>query len=280
MDFAIADHLENPQKGKGTCKACKKVVAWSRDKLGAHKRVSCAGSTAVDKDLFRIRKHPKSPRTEASSSHSMDTDETKREPYELTEEIKDEIDAALAKLFFRTGIPFKVADSEAFRSFVKLLNPSYAEVMPKSPAVSGKLLDKEYGSSFGKLTTVLEGCNDLTLISDGWTNVRGDHIVNFLVKAPGHSAIFFKSFNTSGITQNTDAIVAAISGIIEELGAGKFTAVVTDNAPVMRAAWELLEEQYPNISCFGCAAHALNLLIKDLLVPHKDGKKIMTLSTI
>lgn len=38
-----------------------------------------------------------------------------------------------------------------------------------------------------------------------------------------------------------------------------------DNAPVMRNAWEEIERRYPHISANGCAAHGMNLLIKDLL---------------
>ena len=40
------------------------------------------------------------------------------------------------------------------------------------------------------------------------------------------------------------------------VGVNKVTAVITDN---MRAAWDILEAEYPHIFCNGCAAHVFNL---------------------
>ncbi len=38
-----------------------------------------------------------------------------------------------------------------------------------------------------------------------------------------------------------------------------------DNATNMKAAWRILSEKYNHISCYGCAAHTLNLLTKDFV---------------
>lgn len=70
---------------------------------------------------------------------------------------------------------------------------------------------------FQKLNQFLTGSNDLTLITDGWTNTRGDHIVNFLVKSPTQRPMFYKSINTTGIIQNTENVSKAILDVIEVL---------------------------------------------------------------
>jgi Protein of unknown function (DUF 659) len=49
-----------------------------------------------------------------------------------------------------------------------------------------------------------------------------------------------------------------------EIGSEKFSAVVTDNPNVMKAVWKIIEERYPTIAAYGCAAHGVNLLIKDI----------------
>ena len=41
--------------------------------------------------------------------------------------------------------------------------------------------------------------------------------------------------------------------------------VVTDNASNMKKAWRLIEEKYPTIICYGCAAHGLNLIFCDMI---------------
>ena len=52
---------------------------------------------------------------------------------------------------------------------------------------------------------------------------------------------------------------------INEVGPEKLKVLVTDNAPVMRAAWRIVELMFPNIDCIGCAAHSLDLLIEDIM---------------
>lgn len=88
------------------------------------------------------------------------------------------------------------------------------------------------------------------------------------IKSPSQPSMFLKSVDTSGITQNSENIAEEILKVIDEIGAAKFISVVTDNAPVMRGAWNIIEERHPHISAFGCAAHVLNLLVKDILDPH------------
>lgn len=96
----------------------------------------------------------------------------------MTPELRAEIDSMLAKVFYRTD-SLQSLDSAVFRDFVEALSPEYAKEMPKSRCLSGRLLDEEYQKSFNKLNTILEEHENLALVTDGWTNVNGHHIVNF-----------------------------------------------------------------------------------------------------
>lgn len=161
MEVQISDFLRDYNKptNKGTCIACDKEVAWSREKLASQRRANCPNATAEEKERFR----KSAPRTSIGSNiegnSSMDTGDV--DAAVLTTAKKEKIDAALAALRFRTWIPFRVVDSEAFRHFVALLNPTYADTMPKSRTVSGVLLDKEYNKAFEKLQDVLTNANGL-----------------------------------------------------------------------------------------------------------------------
>ena len=53
--------------------------------------------------------------------------------------------------------------------------------------------------------------------------------------------------------------------ICNDLGPQKVFALVTDNAANMKAAWSKVEDSYPHITPIGCAAHALNLLLKNIM---------------
>jgi hypothetical protein len=115
------------------------------------------------------------------------------------------------------------------------------------------------------LNETLATKQNLTLMSDGWTNVRHDHIVNFCIKAPGEQPVFYSSIETNEITQNATAVADSIIDVIQEIGVEKFSCLITDNAPVMQAAWKMIEEKFPRISANGCAAHVMNLLLKDVI---------------
>jgi hypothetical protein len=105
----------------------------------------------------------------------------------------------------------------------------------------------------------------VSIISDGWSNIRNDHLVNFVVVIPFTKPILFKAIDTSGISQTGECIYKDIKQVIDEIGPEKVSSVVTDNAANMQAAWELIEDNYPGIFANGCAAHVLNLLVKDIL---------------
>jgi hypothetical protein len=47
----------------------------------------------------------------------------------------------------------------------------------------------------------------------------------------------------------------------------KFVAVVSDTTSAMKKLWELVEEAYPAVSAYGCQAHVVNLLLKDICKP-------------
>lgn len=263
-DLDISSYLHTYVGGtqKGTCKVCNTAVQWRKDRLGSHKRSNCIGISDEEKLLFAKRKFQE---IEIMYEDSASASGSGTTGAQSAEEKKAAIDELVANLFFRTGIPFRVLDSSAFRDLIRALNPDYAKHMPNAHTLSTKLLDQQHQKSFKKLSKILEENEDLALVTDGWTNVNGHHIVNFVVKAPSQHSVFYKSIDTTGVIQDGGGIAAEIGKVIVELGKGKFKSLVTDNANVMKASWREVEAAYPQISTAGCAAHTLNLLIKDIL---------------
>eukprot|EP00966_Prymnesium_polylepis_P292618 6757838-Prymnesium_polylepis.2 len=51
---------------------------------------------------------------------------------------------------------------------------------------------------------------------------------------------------------------------IRHVGELKVVQVVTDTCSVMKAAWKLIEKEFPWITCTCCAPHVLALLLKDI----------------
>ena len=97
---------------------------------------------------------------------------------------------------------------------------------------------------------------------DGWSNRRNQSIVNYIITTP--SPVFFKSVPTGAQSHTGQFMAREMSDVIKAVGSSKFVGVVTDNASNMRAAWRILEEEFPHLCCYGCAAHGLQLLMNDL----------------
>lgn len=87
--------------------------------------------------------------------------------------------------------------------------------------------------------------------------------MNFIITTP--EPVFFKSIQP-GIERETGIYISSqIKQVLEEVGSMKFTAIITDNASNMKAAWKEISKEYPHIACIGCASHCLNLLINDIM---------------
>ena len=73
---------------------------------------------------------------------------------------------------------------------------------------------------------------------DGWSNIRNELVINFVVSQP--KPVFWKSFRTDLQNHTGEYISTEILKVIEELESecGKMAfAVVTDNASNMKKAW-------------------------------------------
>lgn len=225
-EFQISDFLQNRDNktNRGYCKICLAQVYWSKDRVKSHKRISCTGASAEEKRKFAKRK-PEKDLSHGNQSNDSQNSNTENDLQNLNcsqctlsdEKIKD-IHKKFANFFFRTGVSLRLADSAAFKDFVKSLNASYAAKMPTSKHLSGSLLDNQFKECSSLLDDILTSSKHLTLITDGWTNIRGDHIVNFCIKAPDQKPFFYSSINTSGISQNSQAVANAIIEVIEKLG--------------------------------------------------------------
>ena len=111
---------------------------------------------------------------------------------------------------------------------------------------------------------ILTFTKKITIITDGWSNIRRDHIVNFVLSIPKSKPIYYGFIDCKGTSQTGKQIAFDIIQVIEDIGHNKIVAVVTDNASNMRSSWQIIRNKYPHIFTLGCASHVLNLLVQDL----------------
>ncbi|CAG8835399.1 27303_t:CDS:2, partial [Gigaspora margarita] len=135
--------------------------------------------------------------------------------------------------------------------------------LPTRYSLSNSLLTKEYSGLNTVINYLLNETQFLCLVTDGWSNICKDSIINYMITTP--KPLFYKSVHTKEDQHTAQNIAEGIDKVMQELGVDKFVAIITDNAPNMKAAWRILKNQYPTKVFLGCWAHGINLWIKDIL---------------
>eukprot|EP00965_Chrysotila_dentata_P236241 6201208-Pleurochrysis_carterae.AAC.2 len=85
-----------------------------------------------------------------------------------------------------------------------------------------------------------------TVLVDGWDDVERNHLVNVLVASA--KGMFFqgtKKLLLSGDHEDAELVADIIMAGMKSAGALNVVQVFTNTCSVMRAAWRLVEEQYP-----------------------------------
>ena len=284
----ITEHVTHSGKGKSRstiCNYCKivlKVPAKLRWEQNMRSCVSCPVS--IKKSFPPPKQQSKSVVVIPQEPHSIHSNNTSNLQRDLSHnqvsiennhkvtgwidrmsaEEQERLDTSYSNMFYSTGIPFALANSAAMKSFLKEIRPSWEP--PSAYRIGNSLLDKAYDVFEQCKANLLQQNTQFCLVSDGWSNTNNEHLVNFLAVFPANnqSPILLKTINTSGEEQSSVNIAKEIDSVIIEYGIDLVVGLVTDNAPNMRGAWELLETKYIGFICNGCGAHTFNLLVKDI----------------
>ena len=176
----------------------------------------------------------------------------------------DDLDESFGKMFYHTGIPFRFADSPSLKAFINKLRPAYQ--LPSAKQIAGSILNNVHQKFKRDINNALTNAQHIHLVSDGWSSHRKDHYVNFLAVFVNTemNPLLLKTVNTGDEQQDGPNIAKDFESVIEEVGANKVVSIVTDNAAPMKAAWTILDLKYPGLIINGCAAHTINLLVKDI----------------
>ncbi|XP_039127035.1 uncharacterized protein LOC120263231 [Dioscorea cayenensis subsp. rotundata] len=173
---------------------------------------------------------------------------------------------AFARWCFDACIPFNAMRSPYFKPMVDAIGsigvgykaPSYNDMrvnLLRDCKKECQLFIDSYRSQWANC-----GC---TIMGDGWTDQRQRTLINFLVYYPTGKS-FVKSVDTSDILKDATNLCNLLMEIIEWVGPDNVVHLVTDNASNYVAARRLIHEKYDHIYWSPCAAHCLNLILKDI----------------
>ena len=88
-------------------------------------------------------------------------------------------------------------------------------------------------------------------------------MINIIATSP-KGAMFLKAEDCSGEVKDAPFIADVIMAAIEKIGPSKVVQVITDNAPVCKAAGLIIESRYDHIFWTPCIVHNLNLILEEI----------------
>jgi len=179
----------------------------------------------------------------------------------LTDNEKKELDSMLSKAIYSSGSPLSLLQNLYWKKLFVKIRPAY--VLPTPYQLSNKLLNDEVESIKVFVENLIIGADCLGLMCDGWSNIRNESIINFVITTP--KPVFYKSLPTLTQRHTGNYMANVMIDLIEEVGPGKFYGIVTDNAANMKKAWQEINQKYAHITTYGCIAHSLSLLINYII---------------
>jgi hypothetical protein len=185
---------------------------------------------------------------------------------QLTEAEQKAVQKKLALHYYCSGTSFQRIEDPQFREALQILRPDVK--IPNRKQLAGPLLDQVYLEMSSKIKKKLKEPNTtVCIVTDGWSNVMNDPIVNFIASNSKFS-LFLEAVPTYNQGHTAEWIASNIERVINAVEA-EACGACTDNTSANKAAWKILEEKFPSMFFHGCVSHGLNLLIKDIFAPTK-----------
>eukprot|EP00253_Pinus_taeda_P018744 PITA_18744 len=179
---------------------------------------------------------------------------------------REEIDSRATRCIYACGIPFNVVRSPYWQDMIRAINkapqgykgPNYEKVRTQRLKNEKELVEDILSpihsswSSFG-----------VTIVSDGWKDTRRRPLINIIATSP-KGAMFIKVEDCSGEMKDAQFIANVIIKAIEQIGPNRVVQVITNNAPVCKAAGLVIKGRYDHIFWTPCIVHNLNLILKEI----------------
>lgn len=160
-----------------------------------------------------------------------------------------------------TGCSFNIFEHELWSKFFNKLRPSFK--LPSRKIIGNKYVDEFYAETKHEIDRNLATKKVLHLQCDGWSNIRNEGIMNFIINDP--EPVFAKFVQTGSERHTAEYIEREVEAVVEQYGPEKFSTIIGDNAKNFQKALSNVATKYPNIIPLRCIAHTLNLLCQDIL---------------
>lgn len=169
-------------------------------------------------------------------------------------------------LFFATNyIAFNVASSDTFRAFADALRFS-SMPLPGREGLKTEVSKLEAEMRTELLRRLQDGKAPVAVAIDGWTNVRQTKVTNVVLLSGGNA--FYWCSIANPLDRNTaDWLSAELEPILQALvdKGVRFAAFIADNEAVNGALFKQLLQPFPFLVRVPCAAHTIQLVVKQVM---------------
>lgn len=157
-----------------------------------------------------------SPRAVSSSTSSPSTPRSiamgiSRYVVKTTENQRKQLDEALARAVYMSGLSFSTLEDPFWKYAIGLLRDGYEP--PSAFRLRTSLLMSEYTNVMNCTKTKIKSAECLALITDGWSNIRRECLMNFIVTTP--EPVFLKAVAPGKNRETGDFISTEIFKVIE-----------------------------------------------------------------
>lgn len=168
--------------------------------------------------------------------------------------------------FYLNFISFNVARSPMFIEMCRALvdRAPIGYVPPSSEKLRTALLVKARKEVDKVLQPIKSSwiSSGVSIVSDGWTDTARHPLINFMVYSQ-NGPVFLKAVDALGQYKDAQYMGELFIKVIE-VGIESCVQIITDNAPVCKAAGLIVETKYPQIFWTPCIVHSLNLALKSI----------------
>ncbi|CAL2270771.1 unnamed protein product [Prunus armeniaca] len=186
-------------------------------------------------------------------------------------EAREQCNAKVARMFYTGGLSFHLARNPHYRNsyFRASTLPGY--VPPGYNALRTTLSQQEKRHIERCLQPIKStwSTKGVSVCNDGWTDSQRRPLINIMATCES-GPTFLKGINCDGEYKDKHCIANFLIDSIKEIGYQNVVQVITDNAPVCRAAGLLVEARYPKILWTPCVVHTLNLALKSICSPKQN----------
>nr|XP_020199817.1 uncharacterized protein LOC109785632 [Aegilops tauschii subsp. strangulata] len=212
----------------------------------------------------RIRKTPEE--VVADRHMSKGTQKNMKDYNKKTEEQKDDVDGHVADFLYENCLPLNIVNSRSWEILLEsigqygsdYISPTYHQV--REPLLERAKMWTDNLKGKHEVAWKEYGCS---LMSDGWTDMTGRHLINLLVNSP-EGTFFLGTANVSFEIVDANLVAKLLSEQIDAISLELVVQVVSDNGSNYKAAGRLLMEKYPTMYWTPCAAHCLDLMLEDI----------------